>query len=611
MYKYFILILCFFPTIILSNSDGIATYGFSRINENINFFFNGDIFLNNSLGEFEIKQEYYGNSYLLNNSINDNQKFSFMWSKKAYGNLKYHLRNNIQYVGNNFNTGSNNNLLNFNIMPGLKYDISENRYLAVSYGLDQHSQVGVLSNSDAVNTDFKYNFKYDDFQFDTKYDSYYTRRSLDRDFNTNNAKINILRFGESSMLNFSSEYNTLQNDFIRSSENDQIQIENRFENRMNFSLDLSYYLFDNLKNEASVSYFLSGRDNSYKNFDVNNPRSGVNELRDLNTYNLYTRFTYEIKKSFVRFAIQHRNETLSNQAQQKFDISSNDLIAQQNNISLLDYINQFTRIYFDNYIYINEKNELLSDFVFEINKYDTPSVNENRDRDQLIMRYSQKYNHIFSNVFSGGVELEGRYRHLVYLMKENSINNVKERSLKFVPYFSYKNKNLEMTPEFQIFVNYRSFDYEFLFQSIRSDVQRSLTLRDSINYYVNNNFRFNVSYLYRFRETGLFSWERFSQSISEIKNEFYSNSVLYYHKKANYYGIGFRYYNLELLSQRSLGNLGNESFFLRSISPVVDIGIKIKERTRLVAYGWYEFQDLVVTKRVIPNLRIETIIDLN
>lgn len=610
MYRYIIIIFCFCSPVILANSDGTTSYGFSRINENINFFLNGDVMLDNSLGKFQIKQEYFGNSYLLNNNINDNQKFAFMWSKRAIGNLNYHFKNNIQYVGNNFNTGSNNNLLNFNLMPGLKYDLNDEGFLALSYGLDQHSQVDVLSNSGALSTNFNYSFKYDDFQFDTKYDNYYTRRTLERDFNTNNAKINILRLGENSMLNFSSDYNTIQNDFIRSSEN-EIQIENRFENRMNLSLDLSYYLFDNLKNEVNLSYFLSGRDNSYKAFDINNPRSGVFEVRDLNTYNLYTRFTYEIKKSFVRFAIQHRNETLSNQAKSKFDISINDLVAQQNNISLLDYRNHFTRFYYDNYIYINKKNELYSDFVFEINRYDTPSENENRDRDQMIMRYSQKYNHIFSEVFSGGIELEGRFRHLVYLKKENSINNVKERSLKFVPYFQYKNKNLEMTPEFQIFVNYRSFDYEFLFQSIRSDVQRSLTLRDSINYYIDNNFRFNVSYLYRFRETGLFSWERFSQSISEIKNEFYSNSVLYYHKNANYYGIGFRYYDLELLSQRSLGNLGNESFFLRSLSPVVDIGLKIRDRTRLVAFGWYEFQDLKVTKRVIPNLRLETIIDLN
>jgi hypothetical protein len=610
MYRYIVIFLCFCSPVILAKSDGTTSYGFSRINENINFFLNGDVMLDNQLGKFHIKQEYFGNSYLLNNNINDNQKFAFIWSKRAIGNLNYHFKNNIQYVGNNFNTGSNNNLLNFNLLPGLKYDLNNDGFLALSYGLDQHSQVDVISNSGALSTDFNYSFKYDDFQFDTKYDNYYTQRTLERDFNTNNAKINILRLGENSMLNFSSDYNTIQNDFIRSSEN-EIQIENRFENRMNLSLDLSYYLFDNFKNEMNISYFLSGRDNSYKEFDNNNPRSGVFEVRDLNTYNLYTRFTYEMKKSFIRFAIQHRNETLSNQAKSKFDISINDLVAQQNNISLLDYRNQFTRFYYDNYIYINKKNELFSDFVFEINRYDTPSENENRDRDQLIMRYSQKYNHIFSEVFSGGIELEGRYRHLVYLKKENSINNVKERSLKFAPYFQYKNKNLEMTPEFQIFVNYRSFDYEFLFQSIRSDVQRSLTLRDSINYYINNNFRFNVSYLYRFRETGLFSWERFSQSISEIKNEFYSNSVLYYHKNANYYGIGFRYYDLELLSQRSLGNLGNESFFLRSLSPVVDIGIKIRESTRLVAFGWYEFQDLKVTKRVIPNLRLETIIDLN
>lgn len=610
MFKLFSLLLIS-NVLLLSTEISYVNYGFNRINENINFNLNADINFNNSFGDFKIQQEYYGNSYLLNKNINDNQKFTFNWEKKAISKLYYTLKNHTQYVGNNFNVSNNNNLLNYSFMPGLMYHFEESNFLTFYYGLDYHNQSNVLSNASAFASDFDYSFNFDDFLISTQYENYYTNRSLNRDYNTNNAEISISKVDENSSLNINSNYNSIKNDFIRSFDEDEVQIENRNEDKLNLSLDMSYYLFNSLKNEIRVHYLQTSRDNSYRNFDLNNSRSGLKEVRFLNTYDLYTRFTYTIDKSFLRFAIQYKDEDLSNEALQKFDISPNDLINQQNNISLLDYKNSFTRLYFDNIIYLNNRNLLISDFVFEVNRYDTPSKNEHRDRDQLIIRYNQKYEHIFSSIFQGGVELEGRFRHLVYLKKENSINNVKERSIKFIPYFKYDYNDLEFSPEFQIFVNFRSYDYEHLFQTIKSDIQRSLTIRDSVNYKFNSHFRINVSYLFRYRETGLFSWDRFSQSVSDEKLEFYTNSLIYYYDRDNFYGVGIRYYNLSLESQRNLGNLGNDSFFLKSISPVVDLGFKLNDRTSLALYGWYEYQKIGDNSRIIPNLRLETKIDIN
>lgn len=607
-----LILLLFTTTVFLFSAENSNIYyGFNRINENINFNLNADLNFKNSFGDFKIKQEYYGNSYLPNKNINDNQKFMFNWEKKAFSNLSYTLKNETQYVGNNFNVSNNNNLLNFNLMPGMKYNFENDNYLIFYYGMDYHHQSEVLSNAPSYSTDFNYSFNFDEFIVSSKYDNYYTNRSLDRDYNTNNAELSLVKMNDNSTFNLYSNYNSIKNDFIRSVLDDEIQIENRLEDKVNLSLDMSYDLFENIKNEIRVNFIQTSRDNSYRDFDFNNPRSGIREVRNLNSYDLYSRFSYNFDNSFIRFAVQYKDEDLSNEALQKFEISPNDLINQQNNISLLDYKNSFTRFYFDNVIYLNNYNLLKSDFVFEVNRYDTPSKNENRDRDQLVIRYNQKYEHIFSSIFSGGVEIEGRFRHLVYLKKENSINNVKERSLKFSPYFNYKYKNFEMTPEFQIFVNFRSYDYEFLFQTIKSDIQRSLTIRDSVNYKLSNRFRLNVSYLVRYKETGLFSWDRFSQSVADEKLEFYTNSIFYYTQNDNYYGMGIRYYNLSLESQRNLGNLGNDSFFLKSISPVVDIGFRLNNRTSMKVFGWYEYQNIGNSSRIIPNLRLETLIDIN
>ena len=86
--------------------------------------------------------------------------------------------------------------------------------------------------------------------------------------------------------------------------------------------------------------------------------------------------------------------------------------------------------------------------------------------------------------------------------------------------------------------------------------------------------------------------------------------LFYLHKQQNYYGLGIRYYKLNLDNNRNVGNLGNSSFLLNSISPVVDFGIKLQERTKLVVYGWYEYQKNNGNLRIIPNLKLETQINL-
>lgn len=587
-----------------------SNYGFSRINENINFNLNlyGDF--NTFLGDFKVNQSYFGNSYLPTNSINDNQKLEFNWKKELYKGIYLESVQKLDYVGNNFNTDINNNLLNFRVLPGIRYQINENKSVNINYGYDNHQQLGIISSTPALNFSSIYNDNIDEYYLESNFEHFQTQRTLNRNYKLNDLKLNLSRIVENSNLNINSAYNDIENDFVRLNQ-DSFQIEDRNESKLNLGLNFNYLLFENLSQDVSISYLNTSRNNSYREFDQNNLRSGVFEIRELNGYNVYSKLNYKYSNSLLRLTFQNYTENLRNTAKNKFLLNNNDLESQQTNISLLDYENTFSRIILNNNFILDYFNLFMTEFFYEINKYNTPSENENRDRDQIVLRLNQKYEHKFSQFFKFGLELEGRFRQLVYLKSENSINNIKERSLKFSPYYKYQNKKLEMTPEFQIFVNYRSYDYEYLFQTIRSDAQRSITLRDSINYTFNNKYRLNVSYIYRYRETGLFSWEKFSQTIFEEKNEFYSNIIFYLQKEENYYGVGLRYYNLQLISIRNLGNLGDSDFFLNSISPVVDFNIKIQDRTKLIVYGWYEYQKNNDRLRIIPNIKFETQVDLD
>ena len=608
----YILLIFFFYSNLYSSTN--SNYGFSRINENINFFIDINSNFNTVIGDFQIKQNYFANSYLPTNSINDNQKLEFIWKKNIFSNFYISSIQRVDYVGNNFSSDLNNNLLNFKVLPGITYKLNkesnDENQIRLNYGYDNHSQINVNSLTPALNFSSQYNTNLDEFYLESNLDYYNTTRTLDRNFNITDAKLNLSRLLNNSALSLTSNYNNLENDFIRLNQ-DEFQIEDRNETKFNLGLNLSYNIFDNLSNDLSISFNNSTRNNSYRDFNSDNLRSGVFEIRELNSYNLYTKLKYKYDNSYFSISYQNYSELLNNTAKNKYLENISDLESQQNNISLLDYENNYSRIFIDNILNLNYYNRFLTEFFFEINRYDTPSNNENRDRDQLVLRLNQKYEHIFSDYFTLGLELEGRFRHLVYLRSENSINNVKERSLKFSPYYRYRNKKLEMTPEFQIFVNFRSYDYEFLFQSIRSDAQRSLTFRDSLNYHFNSKYRLNLSYIYRYRETGLFSWEEFSQTIFEEKYEYYNNLVFYLQKNKNYYGIGIRYYNLRLNSKRNLGNLGSSSFYLNSISPVVDLGFILQDRTKIVVYGWYEYQKFNNVLRVIPNLKVETQININ
>lgn len=581
-------------------------YGFNRFNDNIFFTGMGNIDLKTDYGNFLIQQNYSGNATLFNQTanLNDNQNFTMLYDYKfKYVTAFYKQR--FYYVGDNYSDFAASSLINSNQLFGLGYKLNDQNYLSLFYGMDNHLQLGQASIGGVAEVESKIAFDLADWNFISNFDYKSVDRSFDREENLLTFFTELGNSFDESNLNISFNYNSLFNNYLRVRTNDEFNIENRDQDQIDLSLRFSYKINENIINTFSVNYGVFDRNNSFREFDDNNSRTGVIEKRENDSYLVSNLFSYYQKDNFIKFGINYYDESFQNNLINRGNLNESSFNQLLENEKLLDYQNNFTRVKFESMLNFKEKISLRNFGMMEINRMNTPSEKENKDRDLLTLRLGLEGTYQLSRFLDFSLLTEGRARHLVYLRSEFSADNNWERTLRFKPQFNYHLGNFKMIPSFEIYVSYRDFDFPDISTNIRSDAQRLMRVQDSLSYKIDEKYSIRSSYFYLYKETGKLDWENFSQSIDEIKQEYFINLLLYFHQEKIITGFGVRYYVLENRSQIDL-LAGSADIDLKSISPETNIIWQISDMTSLEISGYYEFRFNKNTLETIPNLYMQT-----
>lgn len=584
-------------------------YGFNRFNDNISFTGIGDIQLSTDLGNFDIQQSYNGTATLFNNvaNLNDNQRFDMIYDYKV-NFISIFYKQNFNYVGDNYSNFSESSLINSNQFIGLGYKISELNFIRLFYGMDNHLQLGQASIGDAFEVESNIAFEIIDWQFGTAFDLRAIDRSFDREENSTKIYLDLTNSDNESDFNISANYNSLYNNYLRRIEQNNFNIENRNQDELDLSLRFNYKISAKFSNVFSISYGLFDRSNSFREFNDDNSKSGVIELRENDSYLVSNNIKYQFKNSYINIGLDYYNETFQNNLKDKGFLQDTEFDQLLSREKLLDYQNEFTRLN------LNSSLELTQNFywniysMMEINRMNTTSDQENKDRDLLTIRFGSEASYIFSEFLNLKLMFEGRARHLVYLRSEFSADNNWERYLRMRPSIEYNIGNFSMRPSVEIFVNYRDFDLPDITTNIRSDAQRLIRFQDTISYSFSSKYSIRTSFFHLYKETGKLDWENFTQSIDEIKQETFVNSLIYLTKENFISGVGLRYYSLTNESQISL-LIGSNDLYWESISPETNIIWKISEMTSIELSGWYEFRFNKNSFETIPNLYLQTILN--
>ncbi len=221
-------------------------------------------------------------------------------------------------------------------------------------------------------------------------------------------------------------------------------------------------------------------------------------------------------------------------------------------------------------------------------KYDTPSNQNNDDRDELLSIGRVLYERKINRFLSAYLNLEGSLNKTVYIFSQRSSNNNIQRILKLSSGGIFEIGNVRSSNSVEISANYTVFDYEELNPNFRSYSFRQFIFRDSTNFKLNKNIRLFFSGYVKLSEQGDFKWSNFSSKPLRFLDERFIEPKLFYDYAQLSFGIGLRYFSLSSFNIKN-GKLKDKVSDYISIGPLSEITYEISDSISFKTYGWYEF----------------------
>ena len=220
-------------------------------------------------------------------------------------------------------------------------------------------------------------------------------------------------------------------------------------------------------------------------------------------------------------------------------------------------------------------------------RYDTPSLENYDDRDELLsivrIKYIKELNP-FLNLF---INLEGTLNHIVYIYAEESSNNNINRILNLSTGSTYTGANVSSTNSFEVSANYTVYDFEDLVPNFQSYSFRQFTAMDSTRIKLDSRVDFVHNGYVKLSEQGNLKWVSFSTNPTRFLQEIYSTPklVLFYDNSS--VSLGLRIYSLNTYSYRELVKTLDSKYL--SVAPLTELSIILNNSLNLNLLGWYEF----------------------
>jgi len=221
-------------------------------------------------------------------------------------------------------------------------------------------------------------------------------------------------------------------------------------------------------------------------------------------------------------------------------------------------------------------------------KYDTPSLQNFDDRDELLSIARILYEKRIVSNLTAFLNLEGSYNKIVYIFSERSSNNNVQRILKLSSGGILDLGKLRSSNTAEVSANYTVFDYEKLNPNYRSYSFRQFIFRDSTNFRFTKNIKILFVGYIKLSEQGDFKWSNFSSKPLRFLDERYIEPKLYYEFSAFSFGLGIRYFALTSFNLKNGKDKERVSDYI-SIGPISEISYDISDIITFKTYGGYEF----------------------
>ncbi|NWG28447.1 MAG: hypothetical protein HXY48_07915 [Ignavibacteriaceae bacterium] len=394
---------------------------------------------------------------------------------------------------------------------------------------------------------------------------------------------------------FNARFNESRKDFYISADSitsQQFNITNNIESRT----ETAFFLQDriNYNNLLDIfSFELSGkinfrtidRNTRYKSTSIQSPAifdTQVDELGIVVESGLFYRTASA--NAGINLNYYERNEKHITKRFEGVDESfyeqRSELESRKNNNS-----NRATISFMGNY-YPSRKDQLSLSLFHSKLKYDTPSSQNDDDRDELLSIGRLRYTRYLSPFFQMFTNLEGTLSHLVYIFSSRSANNNTNRVLKLSAGGYYRGTQFSSLNNFEVSANYTVYDFQDATSSLRSISFRQFTATDSTNYRITKNFSFVVTGYVKLTDQGELDWGNFAERPLRYLQEIFADPKVGILSNTSFIAIGLRYFSLNTFRYNKAERVPDSNFL--SIGPLFEILIGSK-MLFLKLNSWYEF----------------------
>lgn len=423
---------------------------------------------------------------------------------------------------------------------------------------------------------------------------------------------NLIRYYELSVNNNfdRSVSNTIQTFFSQSRKDFYFEADSitsaqfNINNNIQSRIETGYQIFDRLSYDgfldifsldiaAGINWRIIDRDNRYKTYEKAKVMydTRIDELKlELDATTRYSSKLFDgiLRLNFYERDEKHIVKRFDGMTESIYEQNS-ELEEQKNNNS-----SRATLSFYGNFKI--SKKDLLTFSLYQSKLvYDTKSISNDDDRDELLSIIRFRYSKLLTSYFTGFVNAEATFGHTVYLFASRSSNNNQSRIIRLRAGGDYLGSLVKSFNSFEVSANYTVYDFEDLTTNYQSYSFRQFTAIDSTTIVLTNDVSlFAYGYL-KLSEVGDFRWDNFTARPTRFLEELYLEPRFILNYKRTIFSIGLRLFLLNTYSYQENTKIPSSEYL--SLGPIALIDVLAWNNLNIVMKGYYEF----ITNTDVPD----------
>jgi len=371
-----------------------------------------------------------------------------------------------------------------------------------------------------------------------------------------------------------------------------LAVEQRKEQRHRANADIGIEIIPMISADFNVNAEIADIGRLFQKPITEYSNTSINRNLQEFTLNVSGGLTYQSESgTMLRTGFSLFNRDEKNAVLQVYDIAQDQLDIIRKQEFQRDNVSNRFRLFSLGQFVISSEDTIGFDIAGSLLRYDTPSLQNNDDRDEQLIIGSVFWRRSITQDLTMSIVGGLQQTHFVFLKAERSSFNNRNSSIRFVPSLHWITHSFEMHPQFEVLANYTIFDFELPGTAMRSFSFRQFSYRDSIMYHFHKGWTLESNLFIRRFDRGIMSWSEFSETpITKSTEQFFKFLIFAPAFRGLRIGLGGRLYRLLQEPYKQIAGQSQLQAHTFIYGPEMSGTMFYQDGSSISLKSWYEWQ---------------------